>query len=70
VELADNNRRTARHKSNDVAQDSGWIVSVVQNHRDQRRVRQHPIGLQRSSVCSDRLNVSDPALFPAMLKIR
>jgi hypothetical protein len=70
VELADNNRRTGRHKSDDITQDFGWIVSVVQNHRDQRRTRLNTIGLQRGRVCSDPLNVSDPTLLLATLKMR
>src|SRR6516225_10694911 len=70
VELGDDNRRTGRHKSDDVAQDFGWIVSVVQNHRDQRRARLHTIRLQGGGICSDPLNVSDPALLLAMLKMR
>jgi hypothetical protein len=70
VELADNNRRSGRHKSDDVTQDFGWIVSVVQNHRHQRRTRLHTIGPHRGCVCDDPLNVSDPALLLAALKMR
>jgi hypothetical protein len=70
MKFADDNRRTGRHKSDDITQDFGWIVSVVQNHRDQRRTRLHTIGLQCGCVCSDPLNVSDPTLLLATLKMR
>ena len=70
MKLADHNRRTGRHKSDDVTQNFGWIVSVVQNHRDQRRARLHTIRLQRGGICNDPLNVSDPALLLATLKMR
>jgi predicted peptidase len=70
VKFADDNRRTGRHKSDNVTQDFGWTVSVVQNHRDQRRARLHVIGLQRGCVCSDSLNVSYPTLLLATLELR
>jgi hypothetical protein len=70
VKFADDNRRTRRHKSDDVTQDLGGIVSVVQNHRDQRRTSLHSTGPQRGCVCSDPLNVPDPALILATFKLR
>jgi hypothetical protein len=70
VKFADDNRRTTRNKSDDVTQDFGWMVSVVQYHRDQGRPRLHIIGLQRGCVCSDPLNVSDPTLLLATPKLR
>jgi hypothetical protein len=70
VKFADDNRRTGRHKPDDVTQNFDWIVSVVQYHRDQSRVCLHIIGLQRGCVCSDPLNVPDPTLLLTTLKMR
>ena len=70
MELAYNDWPTRWHKSDDVTEDFGGIVSVVENHRDQRRARLHTIELRRGCVCSDPLNVSDPALLLAALKMR
>ena len=70
VKFADDNRRTERHKSDDVTQDFGRIIGMVQNHRDQRRTHLHTIGLHRGCVCDDPLNVPDPTLPLATLKMR
>jgi len=69
VKFADDNRRTGRQKSDDITQDFSRIISVVEDHCNQRRVRLHTIGLQRSCVSNDPLNVYDPTLIPATLKV-
>ena len=70
MKFTDDDWRFGRHKSSDVAQDFGRIVSVVQNHCNQGRVHLHIIGPQRRCVRSNPLNLSDPTLLLATLKLR
>src|SRR5271165_2944693 len=69
MKFADDDWRSRRQKSGDVAEDFRWIVSVMQHHRDKRRVRLHTLRRQRGCVRSYAANLSYSALFLATLEV-